>query len=64
MVLSYLATTPVLISKVNPRLRSHVGTNVLSYYGYFNGKVTPRIITNRKNPKKASVENYVTLHRP
>lgn len=58
------ATTPVLISKVNPRLRSHVGTNVLSYYGYFNGKVTPRIITNRKNPKKASVEYYVTLHGP
>lgn len=58
------ATTPVLISKVNPELRSHVATNVLSYYGYFNGKVTPTIITDKKNPKKAAVEYYVTLHRP
>lgn len=58
------ATTPVLISKINPELRSHVGTNILSYYGYFNGKVTPRIITNKKNPKKASVEYYVTQHEP
>ena len=58
------ATTPVLISKVNPELRSHVATNVLSYYGYFNGKVTPTIITDKKNPKKAAVEYNVTLHRP
>ena len=58
------ATTPVLISKVNPELRSHVATNVLSYYGYFNGKVTPNIITDKKNPKKAAVEYNVTLHRP
>lgn len=58
------ATTPVLISKVNPELRSHVATNVLSYYGYFNGKVTPAIITDKKNPKKASVEYNVSLHRP
>ena len=58
------ATTPVLISKVNPELRSHVATNVLSYYGYFNGKVTPTIITDKKNPKKAAVEYNVILHRP
>lgn len=58
------ATTPVLISKVNPELRSHVATNVLSYYGYFNGKVTPTIITDKKNPKKAAVEYNVTLHQP
>ncbi len=58
------ATTPVLISKVNPELRSHVATNVLSYYGYFNGKVTPTIITDKKNPKKAAVEYNITLHRP
>lgn len=58
------ATTPVLISKVNPELRSLVATNVLSYYGYFNGKVTSQIITNKKNPKKASVVYNVTLHEP
>lgn len=58
------ATTPVLISKVNPELRAQVATNVLSYYGYFNGKVTSEIITNKRNPKKAKVRYNVTLHEP
>ncbi|MBR5892331.1 MAG: BamA/TamA family outer membrane protein [Bacteroidaceae bacterium] len=58
------ATTPVLISKVNPELRARIATNVLSYYGYFNGNVTAEVITNKKNPKKAKVRYTVTLHKP
>ena len=58
------ATTPVLISKVNPELRARIATNVLSYYGYFNGNVTSEVITNKKNPKKAKVRYKVQLHRP
>ena len=58
------ATTPVLISKVNPGLRARIATNVLSYYGYFNGNVTAETITNKKNPKKAKVRYTVTLHKP
>lgn len=58
------ATTPVLISKVNPGLRARIATNVLSYYGYFNGNVTAEVITNKKNPKKAKVRYTVTLHKP
>ncbi|MBR5335692.1 MAG: BamA/TamA family outer membrane protein [Bacteroidaceae bacterium] len=58
------ATTPVLISKVNPGLRARIATNVLSYYGYFNGNVTAGTITNKKNPKKAKVRYTVTLHKP
>lgn len=58
------ATTPVLISKVNPGLRARIATNVLSYYGYFNGNVTAGTIINKKNPKKAKVRYTVTLHKP
>lgn len=58
------ATTPVLISSVNPELRAQVAENVLDYYGYFNGKVTSEVITSKKNPKKAKVAYTVTLHEP
>ncbi len=60
----HFATTPVLISSVNPELRARVAQNVLSYYGYFNGKVTSEVITSRRNPKKAHVTYTVTLHQP
>jgi outer membrane protein assembly factor BamA len=58
------ATEPVLISKVNPKLRAEVATEVLKYYGYFHGKVEPEIITDKKNPKKAKVRYIVTLNEP
>ena len=58
------ATEPVLISKVNPKLRAEVATEILKYYGYFNGNVTSEILTNKKNPKKAKVKYTVTLNEP
>lgn len=58
------ATTPVLISKVNPELRARIATNILSYYGYFNGNVTSQVLTNKRNPKKAKIRYTVTLHQP
>lgn len=58
------ATAPVLVSKVNPELRARVATNILDYFGYFNGKVESQIITSSKNPKKAKVAYKVTLHEP
>lgn len=58
------ATDPVLISTVNPKLRAEVATEVLKYYGYFNGKVTSEVVTNDKNPKKAKVNYMVTLNEP
>lgn len=56
--------SPVLISKVNPELRAQVASNVLKYYGYFNGAVTEEIITDKKNSKKAKVSYHITLNRP
>lgn len=58
------ATEPVLISKVNPELRADVATEVLKYYGYFNGNVKSEILTDKKNPKKAKVKYIITLNEP
>lgn len=58
------ATDPVLISEVNPKLRAEVATEILKYYGYFNGKVTEETLPDKKNPKKAKVRYTVTLNEP
>ena len=58
------ANDPVLISTVNPKLRAEVASEVLKYYGYFNGKVTSEVLTDKKNEKKAKVSYNVTLNEP
>lgn len=57
------ATTPILVSDVNPELRARIAKNILSYYGYFNGDVESEVIT-QKNPKKAKIKYKVTMHEP
>ena len=49
---------PVLMSNVNPVLRSQVATNVLKNNGYFNGDVTYDIIET-SNPKKQKIAYHV-----
>ena len=61
---STFATPPVLISDVKPELRAQVATNILKYYGYFNGNVEAETIPDSKNPKKAKVSYRVTLNEP
>lgn len=61
---STFAKKPVLISTVKPELRADVATEILKYYGYFNGKAEAETITNSKNPKKAAVKYKVTLNTP
>ena len=63
-IFNTFAQSPVLISKVNPELRARVATNVLSYYGYFNGRASANIITNKRNSKKAAVAYEITLNEP
>ena len=58
------ATDPVLISTVRPELRAQVATDILKYYGYFNGKVEAEVIPSKKNPRKASVSYRITLNEP
>lgn len=49
---------PVLMSWVNPELRSLVASSVLRNNGYFNGKVSYQTIT-QKNPKTAKIQYTV-----
>ncbi len=59
------AATPIYISTVNPEMRSQVATNTLRNYGYFSGRVTSEVLTQR-NPRKAKVSYRVqagALHR-
>jgi len=59
------ASTPIYISTVSPDMRARVATNTLHNYGYFGGRVTAEVLTQR-NPRKAKVAYHVhagTLHR-
>ena len=58
------ATTPVLLSNVNPTLRAQVATNRLQNYGYFHGQVSEEIVYNKKNPRKAKVNYTIQLNEP
>jgi hypothetical protein len=51
---------PVLMSKVNPRLRASVGNSVLKNNGYLHGNVSYEEITS-KNPKKVKVAYTVRM---
>lgn len=53
---------PVLMSWVNPELRSSVAQNVLRNHGYFHGEVGYETITG-KNPKTAKIRYTVTPGR-
>lgn len=57
-------TSPVLVSKVNPELRAEVASDILKYYGYFNGRAEATVTTDKKNPKKASVAYRIYLNEP
>lgn len=55
-----LGSEPVLMSWVNPTLRSRVAESVLRSHGYFNGKVDFSTIT-MKNPRKAKIAYNVDM---
>lgn len=53
---------PVLMSWVNPELRSSVARSVLRNHGYFNGQVSYETLT-QKNPKAAKIAYRVNPDR-
>lgn len=59
-----LAAKPVLISTVNPEVRTKVAKNLLNEYGYFNGESSFKVIPDEKNPKKAKISYSVTMNQP
>ncbi len=59
-IVKAFGSKPKLMSNVNPVLRAQVAENQLDKYGYFNGKVSYQVMTER-NPKKAKVAYQVDL---
>ncbi len=59
-----LSSNPILISDVNPDLRSSKIENDLFDKGYFHTKARAEVIISKKNPKKARVSYIVDLAPP
>ena len=57
---SSFGKAPVLVSSVNPDLRSSVAQSVLRKHGYFHGSVDYDLVTQR-NPKKAKIAYRVDM---
>lgn len=60
-VFKRFATPPVLLSTVNPEMRTKAASNLLHDYGYFNGNVTYELVPDKKNEKKSRVSYRVTM---
>lgn len=58
------AAEPVLLSGVNPAIRSQAATNLLHDYGYFNGSVGYEVFPSEKDSLKARVQYTVRMGRP
>ena len=58
------AAEPVLLSGVNPDIRTQAATNLLHDYGYFQGKVTHQVLPHAKDSLKARVQYSVDMGRP
>ena len=59
-----LAAKPVLVSTVNPEVRTKVAKNLLNEYGYFNGEASFEVIPNARNPRKAQLGYTIKMNHP
>lgn len=59
-----LSSSPVLVSEVNPELRTQKIESELFDMGYFNNRAWSEVEKNGKNPKKARVSYYVDVDPP
>lgn len=60
-ILNSFGSEPVLMSNVNPSVRASIAQNVMHNHGYFDGRVSYKIIP-QKNPKKAKLSYTVTMN--
>ena len=58
-----MASSPVLMSNVNPATRVKIATNLLHDYGFFNGYVTYEELP-QKNPLKTKVSYRIDMANP
>jgi outer membrane protein assembly factor BamA len=59
-----LSKEPVLVSKVDPEVRSRKLESELFNLGYFHSKVWSAINKSRKNPRKAGITYYIRPGKP
>lgn len=55
---------PVLMSAVNPDIRAKAADNLLRDYGYFNGRVSYRVLPDKKDSLKAKLQYTVDMGKP
>ena len=63
-IFNRFAAEPVLLSSVNPDIRTQAATNLLHDYGYFRGTVTHQVLPHAKDSLKARVQYSVQMGRP
>ena len=64
LIYKIFASKPVLISTVNPEVRSNIAKNLLRENGYFNGTTGYEIIPDKKDSLKAKVKYHLTMNEP
>ena len=64
LIYRVFASKPVLISTVNPEVRSNIARNLLNENGYFNGTTGYEIIPDKKDSLKAKVKYQLTMNEP
>ncbi len=55
---------PVLLSSVNPDIRIKAAQNLLRDYGYFNGRVSYRTFTDKRDSLKVKLQYTVDMRNP
>lgn len=63
-IFNRFASTPVLMSSVNPEIRRKAAGNLLRDYGYFNGTVSYRTFVDPKDSLKAKLQYTVDMRNP
>ncbi|MDR1102415.1 MAG: BamA/TamA family outer membrane protein [Tannerella sp.] len=58
------ASTPVLLSTVNPELRTGIARNLLREHGYFNSVAAWEAVPDRKDSLKVKVHYRLTMNEP
>lgn len=63
-IFNTFAANPVLISTVNPEIRTKIASNLLNDYGYFNGSASYKVEPSSKDSLKAKVQYTINMGEP
>ncbi|MDR1601612.1 MAG: BamA/TamA family outer membrane protein [Tannerella sp.] len=59
-----LASRPVLVSTVNPEIRTKIAQQLLHEYGYFNGTASYQVIPHANDSLKAKISYKIIMNEP